>query len=399
MNAPATWSTPAHIRQQVQRLWNDGRLLAARLSEQALFPLELRLRQPSVADIGSRFDAVRGWVRELEAGSRDHLGHGYDIIWREINHRQTGCNRLPERVVIATDQDALRLLGRAADARRFDQLAATTLNDFPQLRPWLARRALVVLEQAEKWPRILAILDWFVAHPRPAIYLRQLDIAGVDSKFIEGRKALLMELLDQVLPAEAIGQDAVGVRQFEARYGLLAKPALVRMRILDPALAVAGLSDLSVPLSQFAALRIAAERVFITENDTNGLAFPDARGAVVVFGGGYGVLGLSQVPWLRERELVYWGDIDTHGFAILDRLRASVPHTRSLLMDNDTLQAHRLLWGEEDVDKRYTGQLSRLTEDELQLFHAVRDDVYGERLRMEQERIGFGWACAAIARL
>lgn len=393
MSAAATWSTPVDVRRQVQRLWDDGRLLAARVSGEALFPFEVRLRQPSVADIGEQFDAVRSWVREWERSG------ACEIAWREINHRQTGRNRLPERAIVASADDALRLIGRGADARRFDQLADATLDAFPQLRAWLARRALTVLEQAAHWPRILAILQWFVSHPRPGIYLRQLDIAGVDSKFIEGRKALLIELLDQVLPAEAIRQDATGARQFEARYGLLGKPALVRLRILDPALAIGGLTDLSVPLSQFAALAIGAERVFITENEINGLAFPGARDAIVVFGGGYGVERLAQVPWLRSREVVYWGDIDTHGFAILDRLRAALPQARSLLMDSATLHAHRLLWGTEEADKRFTGELTRLGADEHALYQALRDDVFGERLRMEQERIGFGWVREAIARL
>jgi hypothetical protein len=393
MSAGAGWSKPSDVRQQVQRLWDDGRILAARVDGSDLFPFEMRLRQPTTADIGDRFDAVRNWVREWEQSS------GFDIAWREINHRQTGRNSLPERAVVATEDGALRLIGRGADACRFDQLASITLEGFPQLRPWLARRALLVLEQAAQWPRILAILRWFVAHPRPGIYLRQLDIAGVDSKFIEGHKALLAELLDQVLPAAAIRQDAVGARQFETRYGLLGKPALIRMRILDPALYIAGLSDIAVPVGQFARLEFAARRVFITENEINGLAFPDVPGAIVVFGGGYGVERLAAVPWLHDRELVYWGDIDTHGFAILDRLRASAPHARSLMMDVATLHAHRTLWGREALEKRYTGDLLRLTDDEQALYQALRNDIFGEQLRLEQERIGYGWVRESIARV
>lgn len=399
MKAPPSWTTLGAIRAQVQRLWDDGRMLSARVHGEALFPLELRLRQPGVAELGEQFDAVRDWIKGLEAGSKAAIGHGYDIMWREINHRQLGRNRLPDRVVLASEADALRLIGRQADARRFDQLAALTVAAFPQLKDWLGRRALTVLDQAAAWERILAILQWFVAHPRPQLYLRQLDIAGVDSKFIETRKPLLAELLDQVLPAEAIDAAAGGTRQFEARFGLLGKPALIRFRILDPARSVGGISDLSIPVAQFAALNLDLERVFITENEINGLAFPEVRSGMVVFGGGYGIDRLAQVDWLRERNVVYWGDIDTHGFAILDRLRANLPHARSMLMDAATLHAHRALWGAEDKDKRYMGQLGRLDDDERALFTALRDDVLGERIRMEQERLGYGWVRDTIDRL
>lgn len=391
MSTAAPWSSAATIRAQVQRLWDDGRLLAARVRGDALFPLELRLRQPTVAHIGERFEEVRAWIRELDAGSKEVRGHGYRIVWRDINHRQLGRNRIPDSVVFDSDLDALRLIGRQAEARRFDEIVAATIAVFPQLAAWLAKRALAVLDQGEAWARILAILAWFVAHPRCGLYLRQLDIAGVDSKFIETRKALLAELLDLVLPADAIDPNAAGARQFEARYGLVSKPALLRFRVLDPAHAIGGLSDLAVPLAQFAALRTQVRRVFVTENEINGLAFPPVPGAMVIFGGGYSVERLADVPWLATREVFYWGDIDTHGFAILDRLRAGVPHARSMLMDSATLMAHRPLWGTEDGDKRFTGQLSRLMPGERELFEALRGDALGERVRMEQERLSYGW--------
>lgn len=397
MNAPPAWSTPATIRAQVQRLWDDGRLLAARLRGESLFPLELRLRQPTVADLGERFDEVRAWIKALEAGSVDARASIYQIVWRDINHRQLGRNKLPDAVVLPAEADALRMIGRRADAQRFDQLCAATLARFPQLKDWLARRALVALAEADAWERILAILAWFVDHPRPQLYLRQLDIAGVDSKFIESRKPLLAELLDQVLPADAIDTQANGARQFEARFGMLSKPGLVRFRILDPRLAIGGLSDLTVPVPQLAALTMAAQRVFVTENEINFLAFPPTPAAIVIFGGGYGVDRLADIAWLRERDVVYWGDIDTHGFGILDRLRAGLPHARSLLMDRATLLAHRALWGCEDADKRYLAKPSRLQPDELALFNALRDNHLGERVRMEQERVGYHWVTQAIA--
>lgn len=398
MSAPP-WTTPEQIRAQLQRLWDDGRLLAARLdatADAALFPLTLNLRQPTANALAEQFDAVRQWIRQLEEGGKPARTSGYDIVWREINHRQLGRNRLPAQVVLATAGEALRLLGRQADAQRFDQLADTTLEAFPQLRPWLARRALVVLEQAGAWQRLIAILQWFVAHPRPGLYLRQLDIRGVDGKFIETRKGLLAELLDQVLPDGAIDADAIGARQFETRYGLLNKPAMIRFRLLDPAYFIGGLSDLAVPVKQFATLRTQVKRIYITENEVNGLSFPLAEDSMVIFGGGYGVDRLVDIAWMREREVVYWGDIDTHGFAILDRLRGMLPQARSILMDMATLQAHQELWGSEDADKRHLGSLHRLTEQERNLYDMLRGDVLGERIRMEQERVGYRWVTTAI---
>ncbi|CDG86134.1 DUF3322 domain-containing protein [Janthinobacterium agaricidamnosum] len=233
------WTTPAVLHAQLLRLPDSGRLQAAHISGEALFPMTLNVRQPGAASLGEQFDEVRRWIRQLEEGTVK--GYGCLIEWREINHRQLGRNRLPAQVMLADEVDAFRLIGRLADMRRFDQLAATTLAAFPQLAGWLECRPMTLLEQAPTWERMRAILQWFTGHPRPQLYLRQLDIAGVDGKFIETRKALLAELLDQVMPASAINAHAVGARQFEARYGLLVKPALIRFRLLDPGSYIGGL--------------------------------------------------------------------------------------------------------------------------------------------------------------
>jgi len=37
--------------------------------------------------------------------------------------------------------------------------------------------------------------------------------------------------------------------------------------------------------------------------------------------------------WLARSRILYWGDIDTHGFFILNRLRGIFPHAESFLMN------------------------------------------------------------------
>ena len=171
-----------------------------------LFPLELRLRGPDTRALSERFDEVRQWIRELESERR------YTIEWGEINHRQLGRNRIPARIVVPGEREALELIGKADDAARFRPLAASTRERLPELAAWLARKPLTALEYAADWDRMLAVLLWFRAHPRCGLYLRQLDIAGVDTKFIEARKPLLAELLDLVLPPEVLDAAAAGQR-------------------------------------------------------------------------------------------------------------------------------------------------------------------------------------------
>ena len=140
------------------------------------------------------------------------------------------------------------------------------------------------------------------------------------------------------------------------------------------------------------------EQVFITENKVNGLAFPDMPGALVIFGLGYALDRLKEIHWLHKVALHYWGDIDTHGFAILNRLRSSFPDTASLLMDYETLMAHRELWGQEPSTDRFDGELPHLDEAEQTLFNNIKHNRFSNYVRLEQERIGFGWLQKALAR-
>lgn len=391
-----SWTTPEQITAEVERRWQRGDILAARLTGEPLFPLRVRLRRPSAREIVERFGDVGDWVRALKGATREARGSGFELEHEEVRSRVHGANTLPVAAIVPTEADALRLIRQSAAADRFQALADATLHRYPALRGWLARYPLTVLEHAAHWGEVLAVLDWFTAHPRPGLYLRQLDIPGVDTKFIETHRALLSELLDLVLPGPAVDRTAVGARAFNERYGLRSERPLVRFRLLDPALYLQGLSDLSLPPEQFAALRLSLRRVFITENRTNGLAFPDCPGSMVVFGLGYGLERLAEVGWLRRVEVHYWGDIDTHGFGILNRLRANLPEARSFLMDRATLQAHRALWGREPADRRYTGDISRLTADECALFEDLLAGRCGDRVRLEQERIGYGWLETAL---
>lgn len=433
-----SWTWPAELRARVERLWERGDLLrsvvadaqlqqatatdadvlqtpeadhelqqsaesvdgpsqAAANSRALQWPLRLSLKTPTSAELGDRFPAVRDWVREI--GNMPHIR----IEWRVWSHRIQGKQRLPAAVWLDSLQDALSMTGRTKDARQFKALWQETSVTQPALLAWLHRHPLQALALSAQWDRLFAVLAWVQARPRPGIYLRQVDAPGVDSKFIESNRGILTQWLDLVLPAEAINQEARGVAQFARRFGFLDKPLRIRLRLLDKTLpslpGCLGLTDITLDADSFATLALPVQRVFITENEINFLAFPQVPGSIAVFGAGYGWEALADATWLQACTIHYWGDIDTHGFAILDSLRAHFPHVKSLLMDRDTLFAHRLQWGEEPADKRHLHPLLRLTQDETHLYDELRHDQIMPCLRLEQERTGYRWLCDALDRL
>lgn len=390
-----SWTTPADLRAQVLKLWDKGALLAGMAGGTPLFPRRLTFKRPTSAELAQRFDEVRDWIAGLN--SKKKL---YRVVWRDVNHRVLGPNSVPDEVWIDTLEDALGLIGKSRDAERFAAIVTLTGEHHPQLLSWLKKRPLRALDLVGEWPKLLDIVSWVWQHPTPDIYLRQVDIPGVHSKFIEGHRAVLSELFDLVLRQDEIDDSARGVSGFCRRYGFRDKPSRIRFRVLDPGIAFVPTGtdqDIMVTHDTFAQLDLPVEKVFITENEVNFLAFPPVSRSMVIFGAGYGFEMLAEAHWLRSRRIYYWGDIDTHGFAILDQIRALFPNVESFLMDRDTLLEHRPHWGEEPQPERR--ELPGLNSTEAALYDDLRQNRLGTQLRLEQERIGFVWVEAALKKL
>jgi hypothetical protein len=180
--------------------------------------------------------------------------------------------------------------------------------------------------------------------------------------------------------------------------GLRPLPYLVRCCILDEELRrrLGGLSDVSARLDDLAALDLPARRVYIVENLQTGLAFGDEPGAVVFMGLGYGVGLLARLPWVARAACIYWGDLDTHGFAILDRARASLPGLESALMDEDTLLTFRELCVHEG-EQSAAGVLPMLSPTEQEVYRGLKEQRWGVNVRLEQERIPWSFAAPRLA--
>lgn len=376
------WTRLPDLRQRLERYWQRGDLLREALTTGTLFPLELRLKAPGPKDLTADFSAVRDWVAHWQEQEKN----GLTLRWKTTRHQQLGSNALPRALVLPDVQAALGLLRRGADSARFLEQVRTITRAQPALAEWCARYPHRVLSHQHDWPRLLAVVRWLQAQPRPGVYLRQLELPGVHTKLIEANRGLLGELLDQCLPEEGVNQAFTGARGFEARYGFRRKPLRVRFRLLDPALAIQGLSDLSVPVTEFARLTLPLRQVFIVENDVTALALPDQPDSLVIFGQGYGVDELlAPAEWLHRLPITYWGDLDTHGFAILDQLRKVLPRARSMGMDLATLKAFPELWGTENKPTRR--ELIRLTEHEQAVYQGLLGNQWGNQVRLEQERI------------
>ncbi|MBV6846378.1 hypothetical protein KWH29_13645 [Xanthomonas campestris pv. paulliniae] len=352
----------------------------------AAAPRPIALLPPTQAQASARFDAFGAWLRAWQ-----RAGVPGRVETRQVAWSQLGAQQLPQAWICDTPAEAAAALQEHDRWQRACARCASLLRRWPEavgLAARLRRQFDLLADGAPaEIERMADVVDWLHHHRDSGLFLRQLPIAGIDSKWVHAHRGIIADWLAGL-------RGLAEPRSFDSLSGLRKAPDRVRLRLLDPALSaqVGGVSDLTVPIDQLAALRLPITRVLIVENLDTGLACEPLSGTAVLMARGYAVDYVRSVGWLRAMPLFYWGDIDTHGLAILHRLRTHAPQTTAVLMDEATLRATpRALWGHESRPHR-AQRLGALTVDEQVFYSSLRDGRFGAAPRLEQERIDWSYA-------
>ena len=387
--AGPAWTTADDIRAKVRRRWEDGTILTAYVLGEPCPVVEVPIRGPAPGELGGRLGEVREWKAALERAAAGGLA--FELETKTIGGRAVGRNEVPARARVSDFEQVGRLLGVRAELVALDSMARVTRHLEPVLVPWLATRARHVHHYAGEWERVLAAARWLADRGGQGLYVRQIDIGGIDTKFVEARKGVLAELLDMLVPPDRVDPHHSRSKDFAPRYGFAEPEPLIQIRC-QPGFAglPEGVSEIGWRSSELARLSLTVDHVVIVENLVTYLSTPIPPDGVVIWGSGYAVSRVGRYPWLRaSRRITYAGDIDTHGFAILSMLRGQLAHVESLLMDRATLLAHRDRWGRESKPTR--AALSGLTDAERAIYADLVEDVYAPALRLEQERLDWSW--------
>lgn len=377
---------PDVIRRKAVNLY--PKYLRAWLDGEPFFPRDI----PSNKKLDENLATAAESVQRLRSGSKESLGYGYTVEWETINSRRHGRNEFPQRVLFETPADLLKFIGKEREFSQFTAAVSHLRERYPQLESWIRSHRKELIDAAAEIESLVAVVDYFVAHPRPERFARELPLA-VDTKFIERNQRLLRAWLDIVLPPHAIRADE---EHFARRFGLRYVEQPIWIRYLDDGLKTrSGMpwSEFALPLRELANQPLVCDRVIIVENQVPLRTLPSLTNAIAIGGLGNGVTDLRYVTWLSSRDVWYWGDLDVEGFDILSRLRTLLPHVRSFLMDAETLTRWHA-----DFATPGTGRDSvpaHLTEEEST---ACRHCAT-KNLRIEQERIPQEYVLSSLPHL
>jgi hypothetical protein len=245
---------------------------------------------------------------------------------------------------------------------------------------------------------LIKAVAWLAEHPDlSGSTARQVRAPEMHSKWLEQHGRVLREVTGRDLRTE-----------------LRPRLAVVHLTYVDPGyLATGARRHDAWTTGDVHDLAYTPRTVLVVENRDSRLWFPAVEGALVVEGGGKAAASLlAGVPWVRHAEnVVYWGDIDADGFAILDHFRRTLAapgddgapgrDVASILMDAMAAQRYAHLGVSTDKDGRpippSSAHLPHLGAAETAAYHAVATAGPAEFRRIEQERLPEDDARAALS--
>ncbi|MFP7365565.1 DUF2220 family protein [Corynebacterium callunae] len=326
------------------------------------FEWSLPLQAPTAAIAFEKYEEAQNFIRTWQDWSGPGEITFEDKHWHRVG---LGIQQVPTRISTTTPAELAKLAGAG-------EIFAELQTKLALLGPENTQRAVEVLPlwrdlPAEECAWVPKVVDWFRENPASGLRPRAVAVAGVHGKWLERNARLVLHLLG----AEDLG--------------LFSGDHLVRLRILDPTFGN-GLTDISTPLAEAATMwpTRGPRTALIVENKETFLSLTTAwPETIAVWGAGYALGQLSRLPWLHRCDrILYWGDLDSDGFAILHQLRSSFTTVESVMMS--PADVHR--WAHLGVPDpgNFTTVLPLLSPAESDARQAL---LTSGKIRIEQERI------------
>lgn len=331
--------SPQQLAQVLARYWqrNDWRTTHL-LPPSEGWPLRLSIGLPDSQTFLEQPALLREHLQQWQAVTDSGIG---EVEWTQRRFRAASEPvHMPAHWVIHRPSQylqAIRQFGGRAQAhivQEYQVLQAVLAQVDPALHHVLVRRLALwretPLQAIITAARMAMELGPQCAQGKP---LRALALQGNDSKFFERHGALLRLLLDERFDGAASRE---GLTAFlgacdDADHWLLVLP-------LQPDLLPFPRLRLSTRELQHMALP--GQRLLLVENEQCAHHLPRTLpGTVAVLGSGLDLEWLS-ATWLQQRQVGYWGDIDSWGLKMLATARRHLPHLHALMMDRHSFEAH-----------------------------------------------------------
>ena len=361
------------IYKKLNRLYDKGNIFKEYINSTDIFLIEVKLKNIQQKHIQENYLT---FAKELANLKNTNL----PILYKEYNFKTLGVQKLPYSIKIDSLDIFLNLIDKTKEYQCFISNYEKVICKYFKLKDTIFNKPFLTIEYKDDWDKFFLIIEFFLLNKQQNSYIREISLKNIDTKYIEKHKKIIDILISAIKNKNSL--ESIKDFSFEKKYDLKYILPQVRFRILDTDLYIGDLSDVTLNIDEFEKLKINCKKVYIVENKITTLAFPNTKDSIVIFGSGYKVGVLKNTKWLQDKDIFYWGDIDSDGFAILSQIRGYFSHIKSIFMDKETFYKFNnfiVEYQKTNIDKI----LDNLTKDELQLYKTINTQ------RLEQERLPY----------
>lgn len=322
--------TPAEILKKAKRQY--ATFLSAVLTRQRFFPLEIKGNKGKASD---SYEKIFREIKRLLEGEKQKIGHGYTVILKTVNTRHAGEISMPDKIYFENVEDYVKFIDKETEFLAFQKAARSCRKELPELQQFMAENPLKVIKFLPIWTAIIEVGIFFLDNPKPNIYTR--EIPNISATFIEDNQGILTDILNAILPKEAIFQKET---LFEKRFGLKYELPQIRLRSLNGNLANFPITDLTLSLNDWQQFEFSAEHIFIITDKINFLRFPNFLNAIAILGTSKTLENLAKLSLLKNKKTYFWSDLSLQGIIALSSIRKAFPKIQSFLMTMEILEKY-----------------------------------------------------------
>ncbi|SET50912.1 Wadjet anti-phage system protein JetD domain-containing protein [Thorsellia anophelis] len=373
-----------------KRFWDNTRTLKQLLKAEISFPIRIALKPPNATAALGDINHFQQFIKQWQEFRDNKLYEGCEVVFETRRFRDLGEQEIPLFLNIEHFNALLSILGHACQKTLLSwQVKFQTLHQLLAPKPHCAHQLfLAMVEQLEVIvgfdDDMLLMLSNLISQLKPnmghGLYLRALPIIGVDTKFLE----LNMKLVESL--AKVVIDPAIESQGLQIWLGVNEKPKdwlLVKPLCPNTQQALGNIPLMRLSTEVLRRFILPAKRILVVENEQSCLGLPELPDTIAVAGGGKNIAWLD-AKWLEEKQIGYWGDIDSEGLTILSEARAKQSHIQSLMMNELVVTQFKKRMVNEP-HSIYT-EPKNLTYEELILFRELRTGKFG-LTRLEQEKI------------
>jgi hypothetical protein len=321
--------SPAELAARLAKQWQIADNREARLLHEDTWPLTLPIGKPTPAQLTRQTDQVRAHLHLWRAIT---VGR---VLFEPMTFRG-GAEpaEVPASWQLSSPKEWVAATADPTVQREYATLQRLLHETAPVLHRTLVRQRNLFAEEAEKdvirAAQIAIHLTPGCAQGRP---LRALSVLGSDTKFFERHRRILIPLLDARFDGQVtdLGLEAFLGAPEEGDHWLLIVPLAPNLLPFN---------QLRVRASELRSVGLPGSHLLLVENEQCLHQLPRLPETIAILGAGLHLEWIA-APAYAQKQIAYWGDMDTWGLSILAKARTLQPRLTALMMDRELFELCR----------------------------------------------------------